>query len=94
MSNHINIPWVIMGDFNEITSQSKKLGGKPIKQKRVDRYLACMNTYDLHDVGFIGNKITCTNKRKKKPIFQRLYRAWVNLIWLEIFPDSCVFNLP
>ncbi|XP_056695812.1 uncharacterized protein [Spinacia oleracea] len=73
---NMNLPWVAIGDFNDVTSQSEKLGGRAIKGKRVDRYLACMNNCGLHDIGFVGNRFTWTNKCKKKPIFQRLDRAW------------------
>lgn len=89
----MNIPWVEIGDFNDVSSQSEKLGGRAIKSKRINSYLACMNNCSLHDIGFVGNIFTWTNKCKKKPIFQRLDRAWVNNLWLEKFPDSFLNNL-
>lgn len=49
-----------------------------------------MDACSLFDVGRVGNKFTWHNKRKKKPIFQRLDRAWVNMHWLNAFPSTNV----
>lgn len=54
MSTHMSVPWVVMGDFNEITCQSEKIGGRPIKQKRVDKFTLAMDTCGLFDAGCVG----------------------------------------
>lgn len=48
MAGNMNVLWVAIGDFNDVTGQSEKLGGREVKSKRVDTYLACMNNYGLH----------------------------------------------
>ncbi|XP_056690367.1 uncharacterized protein [Spinacia oleracea] len=94
MSKLITVPWVVMGDFNEVTCQSEKLGGNLIKQHRADRYSDAMNECGLVDAGCVGSRFTWFNKQKDKPIYQRLDRAWVNMHWLNLFPNSTVITLP
>ncbi|XP_056690403.1 uncharacterized protein [Spinacia oleracea] len=56
MSKQITVPWVVMGDFNEVTCQSEKLGGNLIKQHRADRYSDAMNECGLVDAGCVGSR--------------------------------------
>ncbi|XP_056685700.1 uncharacterized protein [Spinacia oleracea] len=94
LAAHMSIPWVVMGDFNEVTSQSEKLGGRLVKMKRVDKYIDTMDRCGLIDAGCVGSRFTLYNKRKEKPIYQRLDRAWTNMHWLDRFPSTTVTTLP
>ncbi|XP_021864696.1 uncharacterized protein [Spinacia oleracea] len=62
MSKHISVPWVVMGDFNEITCQSDKLGGNRIKQYRADKFVDAMDECGLIDVGNIGSFSNMVNE--------------------------------
>lgn len=65
--------------INNITCQFQKLGGRPIRLRRATKYISCKDSCGLLDIGFIVNRFTWPNKRKNKPIFQRLDRALVNI---------------
>ena len=47
-----NLPWAIMGDFNEVIAEEEKSGGNPISQRRVNAILDCMDTCQMMDLGF------------------------------------------
>ncbi|XP_021855051.1 uncharacterized protein [Spinacia oleracea] len=83
-----------MGDFNEITCQSDKLEGNRIQQYKADKFVDAMNECGLIDAGSIGSRFTWFNKQKDNPIYQKLDRAWLNMHWLNLFPNSTVHNLP
>ncbi|GLT28228.1 hypothetical protein SLA2020_237380 [Shorea laevis] len=73
---NLNMPWLIIGDFNDVIDQSEKFGGNPICQTRVRAYLSCMNKCNMLDLGFTGNKFTWVNCRfSYQRIKERLDRA-------------------
>ena len=59
-----NLPWAIMGDFNEVIAEEEKSGGNSISQRRVNAILDCMDTCQMMDLGFSGPKFTWSNKRE------------------------------
>ena len=59
-----DLPWALMGDFNEVVTEEEKVGGNPICQRRVRAILDCMNECQMMDLGFSGPKFTWTNKRE------------------------------
>ena len=64
LSNLYDLPWALMGDFNEVISEEEKSGGNPICQRRVRAILDYMNECQMMDLGFSGPKFTWTNKRE------------------------------
>ena len=75
VANTLNVPWVAVGDFNDILCQSEKFGGRPLSRKRVETYAETMNECNLIDIGVHVPKLTWSSKRKNNPIFQRLERG-------------------
>jgi hypothetical protein len=89
-----NIPWAVMGDFNDIVSSDEKFGGNLICRTRVQAYLNCMDYCHLIDLGFSGPKFTWTNMRGVMDLIQeRLDRAWANSNWKLIFPEAQIHHL-
>ena len=52
-----NLPWLALGDFNDVLSEDEKFGGNGICGKRVRAYQECMNECKLLDLGFSGQNI-------------------------------------
>lgn len=52
------LPWLVIGDFNEITSLSEKEGGSLRPRKQMELFVNTINTCGLCDMGFIGPKYT------------------------------------
>ncbi|GLT95486.1 hypothetical protein SLE2022_131660 [Rubroshorea leprosula] len=89
------MPWMLIGDFNDVIEQSEKFGGNPVCQARIRAYLDCMNICRMIDLGFIGNRFTWANMRfSHQLIRERLDRAWANPDWKLLFPEAALFHLP
>ena len=94
VAHNIDMPWLVIGDFNEVLSQNEKWGGNAVKPHRIAMFSSTMDSCNLLDLGFNGPKFTWTNKRKRNPIYERLDRAFGNGDWLVHYPNSCVWHLP
>ena len=90
---NFNLPWLVIGDFNEVMSQNEKWGGRPINNHRANLFKQTINNCNLLDLGFNGPKFTWTNKRKNNPIYERLDRGFGNGDWFDAFPNSCIWHL-
>ena len=89
-----NLPWAVMGDFNDDTCEEKKYRGNGICRRKVMEYTGCMDYYNLIDLGFSGTKYTWTNKRDIGDLIQqRLDRVWANSSWKVAFPEALVKHL-
>ncbi|KAL9235614.1 hypothetical protein vseg_010359 [Gypsophila vaccaria] len=90
-----NLPWMIIGDFNQILYCSEKKGGTPRMQGEMDEFRAVLDQCGLLDLGFTGDPFTWWNKQSEpNDIFERLDRALVTPTWIDIFPTIVVSHLP
>lgn len=55
---HVSIPWVPLGDFNEIVDLGEKFGGKPPKLRIMHLSKSCMDQCGFIEVGFVGPRFT------------------------------------
>ncbi|KAK3195392.1 hypothetical protein Dsin_026702 [Dipteronia sinensis] len=58
-----SLPWVCMGDFNEVLRDDEKLGGNEKRWREMSDFREALEEANLKDVGFIGPKFTWSNKR-------------------------------
>nr|XP_021842389.1 uncharacterized protein LOC110782531 [Spinacia oleracea] len=88
-------PWLMVGDMNEVTSQSEKMGGRPFRSGKCKDLRNFMDAAGLVDLGYHGNPYTWTNARDGAGLIrERLDRALANSPWLDIFPHTQVHHLP
>ncbi|GAV73178.1 Exo_endo_phos domain-containing protein [Cephalotus follicularis] len=86
LSNQCDLPWLCMGDFNEIISMAEREGGRYITEFR-ETLDACR----LRDPGFHGCPYTWSNGREgENRIRSRLDRGASTVVWLSIFPTAVV----
>lgn len=79
LSTLVNIPWVIGGDFNAITSEDEKFGGLPVIINEIQDFRGCIQNYGISDLGFSGSKFTWWNGQNGDDcIFKRLDRCLGN----------------
>lgn len=62
-----NMPWLCVGDFNEILFQHEKEGGNPRSQVCMDRFKGALELCELEDLGFTGDIFTWRNKLWRTP---------------------------
>lgn len=75
--HRIDLPWLVAGDFNEITSSSEKCGGSVGYVKT--GFKECVNSESLIDLGYSGSPFTWVkNPNMVRPLNLRLDIALVN----------------
>jgi hypothetical protein len=87
-------PWMVMGDFNEITRLEEMVG-------RIDRNATQMALFretlldcELSDLGFTGSALTWSNNREQNALVRaRLDRVVANSGWRSLFPLVVVSHL-
>ncbi|KAF9624409.1 hypothetical protein IFM89_011334 [Coptis chinensis] len=85
--------WIVMGDFNEVTTQTEKRGGRPFNFVQAIPFLDMIAACELIDLGFIGNIFTWTNKQVgRRRIWERLDRTLVNASWILHFVNTKVYH--
>ena len=55
------MPWMVFGDFNEISYPDEKLGWMDRDVKQMVAFRECLSRCGLYDLGFIGQIFTRCN---------------------------------
>ncbi|XP_042964510.1 uncharacterized protein LOC122298707 [Carya illinoinensis] len=84
-----NLGWCVIGDFNEILSQSEKIGGCLRQERLMDSFRGALESGGLFDLGWKGDKYTWSNKHEDNTfIKERLDRVVANIKWSEMFQGN------
>lgn len=95
MSGYGNVPWCMIGDFNQVVCQEDKLGGRKVTSYSAERMRRMLNMCDFQGVDFSGPRFTWTNNQPGSfNIRQRLDQCWCNSSWHDLFPSATVRHLP
>ena len=85
------MPWLVIGDFNEILEQLEKDGGAQRREVQMDLFRNTLKNCQLSDLGFIGPKFTWVNSQVDGTfIRERLDRAIANHQWCRSHGSSVV----
>ena len=76
------LPWVAIGDFNEILYSSEKEGRAPRQQAMMQLFQDARNDCSLEDIGYNGDKFTFF----RGGLRERLDRAVSNPGWMDMHP--------
>ncbi|XP_075647222.1 uncharacterized protein LOC142618104 [Castanea sativa] len=90
-----SLPWLMLGDFNEVLSINDKSGGNLVNMNRALRFKDCLDFCGMIDLGFHGARLTWVNKNEVGHFIQeRLDRAFANSAWSNLYPEAIVKHLP
>ncbi|XP_075654772.1 uncharacterized protein LOC142624936 [Castanea sativa] len=88
------MPWVVFGDFNEITQSDEKLGWLDRDAEQMWKFRDCLIFCGLMDLGFVGQRFTWCNERLgEQRTLVRLDRIVANKEWRRIFPEAMVHHV-
>jgi exonuclease III len=88
------LPWLCMGDFNEILTEEERTGEVPGMYGKMQDFNEVVNRCGLIDMGFRGVPFTWDNRRGGEDFVQkRLDRALATASWLEWFSLSSVSHV-
>ncbi|XP_048493650.1 uncharacterized protein LOC125494124 [Beta vulgaris subsp. vulgaris] len=83
------VPWMVVGDLNEVRSQGEKTGGRVFRSTQCKDLNSFMDALCLVDLGFDGNPFTWTNAREGTALIrERLDRALANHTWITQFSGT------
>ena len=89
-----DLPWLMLGDFNELLASSDKLGGNPLNPRRVQLFKECLDSCGMVDLGFHGPRFTWVNKREVGHYIQeRLDRGFANAVWRGLYLEASIHHL-
>jgi hypothetical protein len=89
LNGQYDLPWVVLGDFNEILFSHEKDGGNPRSQNMMQAFRDSLDDCGLVDLGFTGDSFTWKRGRLR----ERLDRAVANHSWSHLFPNAMVRHL-
>ena len=73
LNNQFQLPWLCLGDFNEILLGEEKLGGLPRPQQQMDSFQCAVNRCGFKDMGYSGLAFTwCNQHEGESRIYLRL----------------------
>lgn len=91
LSNQSNLPWLFIGDYNEILHISETEDRAPSLMRAFREALADCT---LHDLGYMGHAFKWSNRRKAgREVREHLDRAAATASWCELFPLAVVKHL-
>ena len=94
LKNSSSLPWLVIGDFNEIIGLSEKEGGHTRPKRQMELFLEVINFCALKDLGYVGPKFTWLfQQRDGFQIRERLDRALGSSDWLVLFPRASLHHL-
>ena len=86
-------PWLCAGDFNEVTNQSKKIGGRTRPHGQMRAFRDVLDECGFMDLGFVGSMFTSHKHFETYTVWERLDRAVATNDWFSMFPDTKVYHL-
>jgi endonuclease/exonuclease/phosphatase family metal-dependent hydrolase len=84
----MNLPWLALGDFNEILYNYEKEGGRPRSQQTMQAFHDALKDCELEDMGYVGYLFTW----RRGKLRERLDRGVVNDQWNSAFPFASLVN--
>jgi hypothetical protein len=89
-----DLPWLVLGDFNEILFAGEKEGGPARAQGAMDAFRRTLEHCELEDLGYVGDPFTWRNNWHLASgyIRERLDRGVANAAWRCLFPLHRMIN--
>uniref|UniRef100_A0A2N9GDA6 Reverse transcriptase domain-containing protein n=1 Tax=Fagus sylvatica TaxID=28930 RepID=A0A2N9GDA6_FAGSY len=90
-----DLPWLVMGDFNELLDCSEKTGRLERHWYQIESFRQALSDCALADMGFQGNKFTWWNGRYGTDcVYERLDRGCCTTDWKTLFPNAQIRHVP
>ncbi|XP_019197363.1 PREDICTED: uncharacterized protein LOC109191234 [Ipomoea nil] len=87
-------PWVVVGDFNDITSLAEKRGLHSHPSALIEGFNDVLEDCGLADLGMLGGRFTWVKGRGTESwVEERLDRVMATVDWLELHEDAVVRNI-
>ena len=88
-----HLPWLCMGDFNEILFTDEKRGGRVCLYGQMQAFRDVLDTCGFVDLGFTGLEFMWQGNRHGHVVWERLDRGVANYDWMAKFPAASIRHL-
>ena len=94
LSHKSSLPWLVIGDFNELTGMSEKEGGSSKPLQQMMNFMETIDYCRLKNIGFMVPCFTWLYQRRDgTQILKRLDRALATNEWTNKFPMARLYHL-
>ncbi|GAU43787.1 hypothetical protein TSUD_378120 [Trifolium subterraneum] len=96
LADTINIPWLMIGDFNEIAKLDEKKGGAPTDIRKCHNFNNWINECKLIEVTTVGTRFTWRGPKwnGRDRVFKKLDRVLCNVAWRLRYHEGYAKVLP
>ena len=96
LARRVSLPWMVIGDFNEVLLASEKVGGAGVDHRRIYRFAKWVQDCQLIDMGSKDPKFTWRGgvRNGGDRVYERLDRCFSNAQWRQMYQDANVIVLP
>lgn len=82
------LPWMLVGDFNELISDADKSGGRAVLEG--GNFARWVDRNHMIHMGYVGADFTWRGIRNGEEILERLDRGLCNIQWRHEFPEAFI----
>ena len=94
LRDQCDFPWVVFGNFNEITHPNEKLGWADQDANQIRGFRDFLSAYRLHDLVFVGSRFTwCNGRFGDQWTLIHLNRVVANEGWTTRFTKAQVHHI-
>ncbi|XP_031117628.1 uncharacterized protein LOC116021122 [Ipomoea triloba] len=94
LATHSNLPWVIMGDFNDLLNQADKRGRLPHPEWLITGFREAVNDCGLRELPFDGHQFTWEWSRgTANMVEEKLDRIFTIESWLSLYDGAQASSL-
>lgn len=84
----LDLPWCVVGDFNEILDMKEKSGGTICRRSGIDAFKTCLDSCSLRDLPYTGDIFSWCNRRAgRECVKEKLDRAVANSARVDLFSE-------
>ena len=90
----VDMPWCLIGDFNELETPEDKVGGQPVDPSRLTRLPDFLESCQATSLPVLGREFTWKKRVHGHLILEKLDRAIGRSDWCRQYPDCRVMPGP
>lgn len=95
LGNQFPGPWLILGDFNPVLFNLKKMGGRPAATSSRNGLFQLTFSHGFVDLGYVGASYTwCNGQHGSHRIKEQIDKGYATADWTSLFPHALVSHLP
>lgn len=90
----VNLPWLLMGDFNSVLSTSDRVGGTVVNMTEIVDFQECVEKCGLVELPHQGSRYSWTDRQSENRVLFKIDWVFINTTWLNTMPAYSVCYMP